>query len=229
MRGWVFKELAALVAPPSCGICGASLLHGGEAMCSRCRAGLPWLPEKLCRRCGLPAPCSPCPAVGAAFEAAWAPMAYAGVARTAVTRLKFAGSLALADVMAAHVAANAPPALVAQVTLVPVPLHPSRRRARGYNQAEWLARALSARLGIPVARCLARRGDPSRQVGAGALVRRADGRLEISARGRAPDRALVVDDVCTTGATFDACARALRMAGSEAVACVAYARTLPGW
>ena len=153
-------------------------------------------------------------------------MAYAGTAREAVARLKFGGALRLAEVMAAQMAANAPTQLIRGRTVVPVPLHRSRRRARGFDQSQRLAGAVARRLELPVTRCLVRQGPASRQVGAGRRTRLSRGRLEVAAARQAPARVVLVDDVHTTGATFDACARALRCAGAASVVCLAYARAL---
>jgi predicted amidophosphoribosyltransferase len=163
----------------------------------------------------------------AAFEQAWAPLAHDGPARALVAALKFRGAFPVAQLMAAQIAAAAPPTLVAGTTLVPVPLHPLRRRARGFDQAALIAAALGARSDRPVARCLQRGGAPTRQLGAGREARRAAGRLALSACGPVPPRVLLVDDVHTTGATFDACASTLLEAGAQQVFAVAYARALP--
>ena len=220
-------ELLALIVPPVCAVCHEPLSHSEDVVCATCRRALPWLHGARCGRCGLPSPCRPCPGRVAAFDAAWAPVAYAGSARSVVTALKFRGGLALAGFMAAQIAAGAPPGLLEDATLVPVPLHPRRRRQRGFDQAQRLADALGARTGLPVARCLRRHGPAHRQLGAGRVDRMAAGRMVIGAVGQVPAVAVLVDDVHTTGATLDACARALRAAGSRRVACVAYARTLP--
>jgi predicted amidophosphoribosyltransferase len=158
-----------------------------------------------------------------------------------VRALKFRGAQDLADAMAAPVAANAPPGWLAAdaaaaerpppglappgpaPVLVPVPLHPARRRRRGFNQAELLARALGTRCGLGVTDCLARERGPQ-QVGRPQAERAHAG--GVRARSAVPERALLVDDVVTTGGTLAACAAALRDAGSLQVAAVAFARTL---
>jgi len=221
-------ELLAALAPPACLACRAPLRADDAPLCAGCRRELPWLRDPRCPRCGLPAPCpAPCPAGDAAFAAAWAPLAHDGPARALVAALKFRGALPVADLMAAQIAAGAPPALLAGRALVPVPAHPARRRARGFDQAALIAAALARRSGRPLAPCLRRGGPATRQLGASRAARLARGRLRVAAAGPVPPRALLVDDVHTTGATLDACARALRAAGAVEVAAVAYARALP--
>jgi ComF family protein len=221
------RELAALVAPPSCAACRAPVPASAGHLCPACRRALPWLPRGVCPRCALPAhPAGRgCPAARAPFSAAWAPLAHAGPARATVAALKFSGALPLADAMAAAIAAGAPAGLIEAGTLVPVPAARGRRRRRGFDHADLLARALARRTGLPLARPLKRRGG-ARQLGAGRRERLAAGRLDVVASGPVPAVAVLVDDVHTTGATLAACARALRAGGAEDVRAVTYARAL---
>src|SRR4051794_28141272 len=96
-------QLVALVAPPTCPSCRAALRATRLRLCPACAAALPWLPGRCCPCCALPSHRGRrCPAAGAAFGRAWAPLAYDGVARRLVGALKFRGALPLADLMAAH-------------------------------------------------------------------------------------------------------------------------------
>ncbi|MGH2917737.1 MAG: ComF family protein [Solirubrobacteraceae bacterium] len=223
----MLAELVALVVPPCCAVCRAPGMRAADPLCAACRRALPWLSPATCERCALPRPCGRrCPAAGAAFERAWAPVAYDGVARDAVRALKFARARVLADVMAAQMAACAPPALLVSGTLVPVPAHPRRRRSRGFDPAELIARALARRTGLALVHALRRDASAARQLGASRCERRDAGRLGFTPGGPAPPRAILVDDVHTTGATLDACSMALRDAGSRSVVAITWARTL---
>ncbi len=203
-----------LLVPPTCWSCRAPA-RAGAALCHACAAELPWLPPQ-------PAPCGP----ASALELAWAPLAFSGPARELVHALKFRGAVGVAAVLAELVADALPEPLLAPGTaLVPVPAHPWRRWARGFDHAEALTTALGARTGQPVVACLRRGGAPgSRQRGRTRSERLAGTALHVGATGPVPARAVLVDDVRTTGATAEACARALRGAGATWVAAVSCVR-----
>jgi predicted amidophosphoribosyltransferase len=229
----LLAEIVSLVVPPACPACRAPLPGAALRLCPSCAGAVPWLPRRACPRCALPAHRSGarCPAAGAAFGRAFSPVAYDGVARELVGALKFRGALALAGLMSAQIAANLPPDLRAALrsgalAVVPVPAQPQRRRRRGFDPAAALAGSLAARADAPLAPCLRRRDHGARAVGMGRGARRAPGRLAVELRAPAPRRAVLVDDVHTTGATLDACARALRAGGCAEVTAVSYARTL---
>ena len=112
----------------------------------------------------------------------------------------------------------------------PVPLHEQKRRRRGYNQAELVADALAARLGVPVFRGLERSDATPAQAGSGRIARIGNVAGAFRCRPVRADRVLLVDDVLTTGATAHACAVALHAAGVAEVKLAVIARAEPrGW
>jgi competence protein ComFC len=149
-----------------------------------------------------------------------APFRFEGVVREAIHKLKYhhfrALAPSLAELLAGYLEASP---LVADV-LVPVPVHPRRLRQRGYNQAALLARELSKMINMPVVEdSLYRAKNTLSQTKAGVEVRRGNvlGAFVCRDRRLEGSRVLVIDDVCTTGATLDACAVALKGGGASSV------------
>jgi len=229
-RSFLARSFLSLVVPPLCAACREPELSVAP-VCPPCAAGMKPI-ASCCRRCGAPLPCPvdacwECRGRGLAFERAWAPFAYTGPAREVVLGLKGRGLTCVTSYMATAISARAP-AGVLEGVLVPAPAHPERVRRHGHNQAADLAEALRRRTGMPVRQVLARRPGARRQVGLERPARRANARGGIVAcEGlSAGARAVVVDDVYTTGSTLDACAAALRAAGSGPVTAVCFARTV---
>lgn len=221
--GMLVRDLVDLLVPPVCLACGAP----GRDLCAACRRALPWLDGPRCARCGLPGRCGTrCPAAGHAYRFAWAPLAHGGPARALVSALKFRRATAAAGVLGAAIAATAPAALLRDATLVPVPPHPGRRRQRGIDHAALLAEAVACRTGRPVAHSLRREHDGAHQLGAGRDERLRAGRIAVAVVGTPGDRVVLIDDVHTTGATLDACARALNTGGVVSVGALTGVRTL---
>ena len=159
---------------------------------------------------------------------------YDGVLRDIIHALKYQGRRSTAPPLAALMKQQGASVLAGADAVVPVPLHPARERERGFNQAEDLARGL----GLPVARVLRRVKSTRPQVDLSADERKVNvsdafvcrGAASLSAVASAKAEALpmgvivLVDDVTTTGATLDACARVLKVAGAREVRALTAAR-----
>jgi predicted amidophosphoribosyltransferase len=176
----------------------------------------------VCRACH--AGVRPAPPTGppAGLDAWASAFAYQGVVREVVARVKYRNARAAVPWLAAAAAEAARDRGIAAEAVTWAPTTSVRRRTRGFDPAELLARAIARELSLPTSRLLVRRPGPP-QTGLPASERRAGPRFV--SRGRAPDRVLVVDDVATTGATLGAAAIALRDAGARYVAAVTAART----
>lgn len=154
-------------------------------------------------------------------------VAYEGPVERAVHRFKYSGWRGLAGPLAELVAERLAVEGVSGSFVVAVPLHPSRLRQRGFNQAELLARELRRRFKLTAPRgALQRVRATPPQVGHDRRWRLENVRGAIEWHGDRLDGApiIVVDDVATTGATLDACASALRAAGSGPVTGISVAR-----
>ena len=220
---------ADLLFPTRCAHCGKS----GPLLCDECLDASVRLTGPACDRCAMPLPsgsrCMRCAERPPATSRTVAVFQMDGPVRTAIHRLKYEDLRAIAPVLGAHMAAHPVVARLRVEAVVPVPLHRRRLRSRGYNHAELLARPVAARLGVPLSAGLLKRVVASpRQVEAADEAERwlrVAGTFEADPTAKGT-RVLLVDDVCTTGATLDACARELRRADAAWVGALVLAREL---
>jgi ComF family protein len=220
-------RLLDLLLPPRCGAC----LAVGSWLCRSCRSRIRPLAEPLCPRCGrelgfVGESCT-CRRQLPHLSAVRSLGAYEGPLERLIHRFKYQGwrclGATLADLLVDGLAGPSPgPSLV-----LAVPLHPDRLRERGFNQAELLAARLRRRLGLAAGpgRLLRTRATPP-QVGQDRLRRRLNVAGAFGWSGELPigQPVLLLDDVITTGATLEACASALRAAGSGCVNALTLAR-----
>ena len=225
----VGQAVLEVIFPSRCVGCGTY----GSFLCQSCQAALLRARPPRCPVCWQPQrqgdPCGRCLEERPAFQGARSPYLYQGAARDAVHALKYSYLSALAQPMAQLMARYVEEEEAIEADLVvAVPLYARRQRLRGYNQSALLARELSRLCGLPLAeRGLARRRNtPPQARSTDAEARKRNVADAFIADGRWVEgrRVLLIDDVMTTGATVDACARALHEAGAGSVWTLSFAR-----
>ncbi len=222
------RRLQHLLLPPRCLLCGARADDDG--LCAPCRSELP-RNAPCCARCGEPlaqpaALCGRCLRHVPPWQSAWVPFRYAWPLDSLDARFKFGGDLAAGRTLAQQWCALPPPSPLPQA-LLPVPLHVSRLRARGYNQALELARPLARALHLTLLpSALQRSRATAAQTGLDRPGRRRNvrGAFRVTPGAQLPAHVAVLDDVLTTGATAAECARVLLRAGVQRVDVWALAR-----
>jgi ComF family protein len=224
--------------PPLCLACRD--LVATDGLCASCWSKLSLIAPPYCERLGIPFAYDPGPGVLSmeaiadppAYRRARAAARYDDVARTLVHALKYGDRLDLAPSMGRWMARAGRELLSGADALVPVPLHWRRLWMRRFNQSAQLARIISQETGVPVAtEALKRIKATAQQVGLSQSERAANvqGAFRVPAAAKAEvagRRLVLVDDVLTSGATADACARALLRAGAGNVDVVVFARVV---
>lgn len=238
-------SLTAVLFPALCRICDAPLPGASRIpICANCLSQFQQIPAPFCEKCGRPFAslyagasrnplCHLCRRGVYDFDLARSFAAYDDAMVRAVTLMKYNAIAPLGNWFAARLAEllARQPLTLSPDAVVPVPLHAARLRERGFNQAELIARPLARQLKLPLNAALLVRTRPR------------PNRLKLSRKERWRTvrgayavregvevdnlRLLLVDDVYTTGATLDACSRALRRAGAAVVVGVTVARVMP--
>lgn len=216
-----------LLFPPKCVGCGGR----GQLLCEDCSASMERISPPLCPRCGRPWSrpqlCSVCQKTQPTIDGIRAVAYFEGHLRRAIHQFKYRGVQALAAPLAELLVTYQTEHRLPADMIMPVPLHPEREVERGYNQAGLLAQALGRRIELPVVgTALSRVKVTVPQVNLDAERRQLNvaGAFRADGQRVAGRRVLLIDDVCTTGATMEACNGALQAAGAQSVWGLALAR-----
>jgi len=222
--------LLDIALPRACVLCGAPIEPGScipWPLCARCSSGLRPLGGERCERCGLPLIseerlCMRCRDTRWAFDSIHPLFSYAGPAKDLMAAYKTKRRRSLAPFFAVLFAEALEREWPGR-TVVPVPPRPGKTRSRGWDQVEEIARLLERR-GCAVARPLDRRpSDEQKRLGRGERGANAGRAYFLRPGASSPRLVLLIDDVVTTGATLDACARALKEGGASSVDALVFA------
>jgi ComF family protein len=238
MRSFAGLTLDAAL-PPLCPSC-RDLVADHGALCPACWGKLSFIARPYCERLGIPFAYDPGPGILSleaiadppAYGRARAAVRYDDIARTLVHAFKYGDRIDLAPSMGRWIAHAGRELLSEADALVPVPLHWRRQWTRRFNQSIALSRAISQVSGVPVIDDALRRVRPTRQqVGLTQSERETNvqGAFGLLAEGKAAirgKRLILVDDVLTSGATVDTCARALLRSGALNVDVLVFARVV---
>src|SRR5215472_13292188 len=230
------RRMLDLALPPLCAVCREPV--EGRGLCPACWSKLSFITRPYCERLGTPFVYDPGPGILSmeatadppAYNRARAAVRFDEISRALVHALKYGDRLDLAPMMGRWVATAGRELLAEADALVPVPLHWRRLWARRFNQSAMLAKTVSAESGVPIAAGALKRVKATvQQVG----LSRAERGDNIQGAFKVPDagkpavagrRLVLVDDVLTSGATVEGCAKALLRAGAANVDVLVFAR-----
>ena len=230
LRSGQAEPLLNLLFPRRCPVCGEIVEPYGEKICPGCVKALSPVREPCCKKCGKEISdrqgeyCPDCMRRPKTFDSGASLLNYNETARRSMASIKYKNRREYLDFYAQ--AMNLRFAKRVRVwgakALVPVPIHSSRRRERGFNQAEELAERLSDYWGIPVdTKLLIRKKKtlPQRDLGPSQRLKNLQEAFDLhpSVSDKIPESVIIIDDIYTTGSTVEACSRILKKAGVKRV------------
>jgi ComF family protein len=232
----LLRAILDLALPPVCAACRQPV--AGQGLCPSCWSKLSFITRPYCERLGIPFVYDPGPGILSmeaiadppAYNRARAAVRFDEISRTLVHALKYGDRLDLAPLLGRWIAQAGGELLAEADALVPVPLHWRRLWARRFNQSAALAAVIAAESGVPVAAgALKRVKATAQQVGLSQAQRAANiqGAFRVPEDGKAAVRGrrlVLIDDVLTSGATVEGCAKALLRAGAANVDVLVFAR-----
>jgi competence protein ComFC len=215
------QGILELIFPSPCLVCGEPLLGStdlSKPLCRKCEEGLEYIEDPVCGLCGRPLVseiglCLPCRGVDYSFESARSIFAYAGRAKELFRQYKFCSMKRAAPFFSSLLAKRLRNVEYPQI-VVPAPFTNSKLRKKGWDQVDLISDILSRRHGIQVMKILRRSESISQKLlDSKERLSNLIGKISVEPGAAVPERLVFLDDVFTTGATANECARALKSAG----------------
>ena len=227
----VLREVVNAVLPPACPVCGrpAPFAAGRRVdICPECMQKVSYVDEPFCLKCGKPVQsdeaeyCNDCSRHVHVYDQACSVYEYSKDVKNSIYRFKYHNKQEYAGVYAKQMADRCGMMIRrwSPDVIIPVPIHISRLKMRGYNQAGLIAEALGRIIGIPIdEEALVRviKTAPMKELSNRERVKNLQNAFQADEKVVRYKKVLIVDDIYTTGATFDACAAVLKQAGVREV------------
>ncbi|CDD42039.1 comF family protein [Clostridium sp. CAG:299] len=221
------RTAADLLFPRRCPVCGGVAMPKGRLICPACLKQLSFVSSPACMKCGKEIGsrdqeyCTDCIRRKKSFTRGFALLNYDSRAAVSMAAVKYHNKREYLDFYARAAALRFEKQFrqAGIQVIVPVPVHASRLKTRGFNQAAVLAEKLSAELGIPWEELLIRvkKTDPQKSLGSAERLKNLRGAFEAEQEAGKWERVLLVDDIYTTGSTAEICSRALLKTGVKQV------------
>ena len=221
------QAAADLLFPRRCPVCGGVAMPKGRLICPACLKQLSFVSSPACMKCGKEIGsreqeyCADCIRRKKSFTRGFALLNYDSRAAASMAAVKYHNKREYLDFYARAAALRFGKQFrqAGIQVIVPVPVHASRLKTRGFNQAAVLAEKLSAELGIPWEELLIRvkKTDPQKSLGSAERLKNLRGAFEAEQEAGKWERVLLVDDIYTTGSTAEICSRALLKTGVKQV------------
>ncbi len=221
------QAAADLLFPRRCPVCGGIVMPKGRLVCPACLKQLSFVSSPVCMKCGKEIEnreqeyCADCLRRKKSFERGFALLNYDSRAAVSMAAIKYHNKREYLDFYARAAALRFEKQFkqAGIQVMVPVPVHDSRLKTRGFNQAAVLAEKLSAELGIPWEDLLIRvkKTDPQKNLGSADRLKNLSKAFQASEEAGKWERVLLVDDIYTTGSTAEICSRVLLGAGVKQV------------
>lgn len=228
MYNKILNGFIDLLFPRRCPVCDDIVVPKGELICPKCVKKLSFVKGPVCKKCGkeifsdTQEYCFDCTRHKRSFEYGRALVNYDDISGNSMIKIKYKNKREYLDFYieaicyryAGHIKRMAADALV------PVPVHPTRKRTRGFNQAEILAKGIGSKLGIPVLPEMLLRGRktvPQKDLNPAERLKNLEEAFTAGAIPKGVGSVILIDDIYTTGSTIEACTRTLKRAGIKKV------------